>query len=198
MRGLTLRAPWAFAISFLGKNVENREWDDRLARLNDAYSLPGQEVAIHGGSAPLRPKRKPWRELDPKNPWYQLCEALENWQLAEEMGEKLLTQEAHDYLTKVRQGGPLQPEHFVMTGVVAVATVQRVTRASQSMWATQGDLHIELAEVKVLPRPVACPGAQGLWTLPEAIEEAVRDELTRWSVAQVPVDSGKTAEEWLR
>lgn len=194
LRALTLRHPWPFAICHLGKDCENREWDDRLARLNEIHAQLGQQIAIHGGSAPVRPRRKHWLELAADNPWRQLCEALEAWQTAPE----LMTQAAADYLHAHRAGEPLRPEHFVMPGIVAVATVQRVTRTSASRWAVPGDLHIELSEVTVLPQPVACPGSQGLWSVPPAIEGAVRRQLLGWSMAQVPVESGRDGAAWVR
>lgn len=198
MRALTLRHPWAFAVGFLQKDCENRDWDDHLCQLNGIHAMLGQRIAIHGGAAPQRPKRAtPLHKLAESNLWRQHCEDLDGLRYGPMLGQPLPTA-ARRYLLERSQGQRLTPEHFICTGVVAVATVQRITRASTSRWAAQGQLHIELSEVITLPRPVACPGAQGLWVLPEAIEEAVQHELTRWSVAQVPADSGKAAGEWLR
>lgn len=197
MRALTLRHPWAFAIAYLGKDVENREWSDELAHLNRIHAELGQRIAIHGGAAPVRPLRKHWRSLTPKNPWRELCEQVEIWQVLEQMGEGILTPAAAEYLHQARAGGPLRPEHFICTGIVAVATVQRVTRASTSRWAAHGDLHIELSEVIVLHRPVQTGGKQGLWTLDFEIEQAVSRQLTKWSMGQVPPSGGGEA-TWVR
>ncbi|MFE9099783.1 ASCH domain-containing protein [Actinomadura geliboluensis] len=40
-------------------------------------------------------------------------------------------------------------------------------------WAFSGQRHFKLADVKALPAPVPCHGAQKLWTLPVGVYEAV-------------------------
>ena len=44
MKALTIQQPWAAAIAYLGKNVENRDWPCPVA-------LIGQDVAIHASAA---------------------------------------------------------------------------------------------------------------------------------------------------
>lgn len=196
MKALTLRHPWAFAVAHCGKDVENREWDDRLADLMGVRQMIGEQIAIHGGARPQRPKRaKHWSQLSDTNIWRQCCSDLEG---LSHILERDLPDPAARYLAARYPGQPLTPEMFVIPGVVAVATIQRVTRTSSSRWAVPSQLHIELAEVITLPTPVQCPGSQGLWTLPPSIEDDVRQELTAWSRAQIPADSGRTAEEWLQ
>lgn len=195
MKALTLRHPWSWAIAYAGKDVENRDWSDDLARLNNAYRLPGERIAIHGGSAPERPRgKKHWRELATTNLWRQHCEDLEG--LHRILGGEL-PDTAAQFLAGRCPDGALKPEHFICPGIVAVATVQRVTRTCQSRWAAQGALHIELTEVITLPRPVQCSGKQGLWDLGFDLEELVQERLLEWSVQQVPADTGRTAQEWL-
>lgn len=195
MKVLTLTHPWPFAIAFAGKDVENRDWSDDLARLNNAYRLSGERIAIHGGRTPERPRgKKLWHELAATNPWRKHCEDLEAM-------HRILGGELPDTAAQFLAGrcpdGVLKPEHFICPGIVAVATVQRVTRTCQSRWAAQGALHIELTEVITLPRPVQCSGKQGLWDLGFDLEELVQERLLEWSVQQIPADTGRTAEEWL-
>jgi len=45
MKAITLKHPWAWAICYAGKRIENREW----APYKD---LIGQRIAIHGGVVP--------------------------------------------------------------------------------------------------------------------------------------------------
>ena len=45
MKALTLKHPWAWAICFLGKDIENRRW-------HPPASLIGRHFAIHGGVIP--------------------------------------------------------------------------------------------------------------------------------------------------
>jgi hypothetical protein len=46
-----------------------------------------------------------------------------------------------------------------------------------SPWAVPGQFHWTLADVRLLPDPVPCKGALGLWRLPEDVEAAVRAQL---------------------
>ena len=47
MKALTLRHPWAYAITRLGKDIENRTWKPTWAQL-----AHGDYLAIHGGAHP--------------------------------------------------------------------------------------------------------------------------------------------------
>lgn len=184
MKALTLKHPWAFAVAYLGKDCENREWDDRLTELMGIRRELGQRIAIHGGAAPARPKSaRHWSQLAPTNTWRQHCEDL---QAVHTLLGGRLPDAAARCIATTYPGERLRPEHFICPGIVAVATVERITRTSGSTWAAAGQLHIELSEVIVLPRPVQTSGKQGLWTLDPEIEQAVERELTRWSQAQVP------------
>lgn len=183
MKALTLRHPWPFAVAYLGKDVENREWDSRLVEVFGVDDLIGHQIAIHGGAVPKRGKNKAWREL--------LARVI----ACHEMIDGELPDSAAQYLAQKLPAGAdhIPAEHFVIGGVVAVATVAGYTRVSPSRWAIEGQLHLELRDVVTLREPVACPGAQGFWNLPPAIEDAV--------MAQVPAPTPKyghlTTEEWL-
>lgn len=194
MRCLTLRHPWAFAVAFLSKDVENREWDDRLAELMGIHAQVGQRIAIHGGAAPERPKRaRHWETLAPSNLWRQHCEDL---QAVHRLLDGQLPDAAARYLASHYPGQRLSPEMFICTGVVAVATVERVSRLvwPTSPWTVRGALNIELADVQVLPNPVQCTGKQGLWDLGEDLTAVVERRLTE----TLPVCTQRTGEEWLR
>lgn len=166
MKALTLRHPWAFAIAHLGKTVENREWDDRLVELMGVQHLVGERIAIHGGTAPQRPRR---RTVLPTNPWAEFTRDLHHIRRHILHGE--LPDPAAQYLAQ--QPSPLTPEAFILPGIVALATVQGVTRSSRDPWAAQGCLHILLSDVITLPEPVQVPGAQGFWTVPPVVEAEV-------------------------
>lgn len=190
MKALTLKHPWAFAVAYLGKDCENREWDDRLAELMGIRRELGQRIAIHGGAAPVRPKSgRHWSQLAPTNSWRQHCEDLRQIQFYLETHSGLPDAAAR-YLAQTYPGQSLTPELFILPGIVAVATVERITRTSGSRWAASGHLHIELSEVIALPRPVQTSGKQGLWVLDPDIEAAVNRQLTEWSRQQVPALPG--------
>ena len=57
-------------------------------------------------------------------------------------------------------------------GVVALATVGQPVAASRSPWFV-GRYGWPMLDVVRLPEPVACRGAQGLWTLPPEVEARV-------------------------
>lgn len=46
-----------------------------------------------------------------------------------------------------------------------------------SPWAVRGQWHIVFANVRVLPEPVPCRGALGLWRLTDEVEQAARGQL---------------------
>lgn len=180
MKAITLRHPWAFAVAFAGKDVENRDWDDRLADLMGLPAFIGSEIAIHGGSAPKRGKNKGWLEL------------TDGIRAIHGMTGGNLPNTAAQYLA--RQPGPLCAEHFITPGIVALATLTGARRGSESSWAVPGQLHLELSNVRPLSQAVLCPGAQGFWTLPPDLEEIVE----RRAAAPAGKWGALDAAEWLR
>lgn len=194
MKALTLRHPWPFAVCFLNKRVENREWDQRLEELFGVRHLVGEVVAIHGGAAPTRPLRRKLESLSPKNPWREFTADLGHIRANILGGE--LPDEAAQYLARTCPGG-LTPECFILPGIVAVATVSGTSRASRDRWAAQGCLHILLDQVITLPEPVECRGAQGLWEVPEVIEQEVTRRYRAVLNTRPPVSAEQTGAEWL-
>jgi hypothetical protein len=171
VKALTLRAPWAFAVAYLGKRTENRDWDPRTAEL---MGLPyiikaGEPIAIHGGTPPKRGKNKGWREFEA------------GFEAMVEMSGGMLTPEAEAYLQGVMGSGPMALEHFLTPGIVAVATVTHATRGTplNDPWAIPGQLHLLLNPVFTLPEAVPCAGSQGFWTVDEDTEEEVGRQVAR-------------------
>lgn len=191
MKALTLRHPWPFAVAYLGKRVENREWDDRLASLMGLDELVGETIAIHGGTAPQRPKRK---NVLPTNPWRQFAGDLGH--IREHILGGELPEEAAQHLARTCPG-PITPECFILPGIVAVGVLQGVTRASRDRWAAQGCLHLLLDDVVTLPEPVACPGAQGFWTVPDVIAAEVQRQVAQVQVARPHIAAEQTGADWL-
>ena len=195
MLALTLKHPWSWAIAHAEKRIENREWDDRLCEVFGVPRLIGEKIAIHGGSAPQRPKgRKHWRELSEKNPWREFCEGLE---AVQSMLDGDLPESAAQDLARRCPSGPLRPECFILPGIVAVGVLQGVTRASRDRWAAQGCLHLLLADVVTLPEPVACPGAQGFWTVPDVIAAEVQRQVAQVQVTRPAQYAHMDGAAWL-
>jgi hypothetical protein len=195
MKALTLRHPWAFAIAHLGKRIENRDWDARTADLMGLPQLVGETIAIHGGTAPQRPKRAGhWSQLAETNLWRQHCEDLQG--VHRILGGELPDGAARYFAS--RGISTLTPEAFILPGVVAVATISGTTRTSRDPWAAHGQLHILLSDVITLSEPVQCPGAQGFWTVPEAIEREVTTQYRSVLNARPPQHGHLTGQEWLQ
>lgn len=182
MKALTLRNPFAFAISHLGKNVENRDWDARTAELMGLPGLIGQQIAIHGGALPRRGRNQGWREF---------TEALAY--IHGLLDGELPDSAARFLARRMQLGATLRAEDFLVSGVVAVATISGTSRDSWSSWAVPGCLHLELSDVSALPEPVACAGAQGFWTVPEILE---REVLRQVSGTRPPVSAEQIQRVW--
>ena len=182
MKALTLIQPWAFAIAFGGKRIENRgAWRD-LCRGTDALAsrgILGERIAIHAG------KKVP-READIA----AVCDAL--W--PGRVGPKSL---------------PLMAK--VTGGIVAVARPVAVIRAEEPLERTGGSDHwpvykprredvlaaqvdaeqvarwwfgpyaIVLDDVVPLVDPVAVTPKFGLgfWQVPEDVERVVLAQVER-------------------
>lgn len=59
------------------------------------------------------------------------------------------------------------------TGAIVATAVATFRRDSQSAWALPGCWHWELGGVFVLPAPIPCRGAQGLWDVPVDVLDAI-------------------------
>lgn len=80
------------------------------------------------------------------------------------------------------QCGPIPALFEARMAVLAVADLIDVHRMDvdccTSVWRqTHGGVHLVLGNVRALPEPVPCKGAQGMWFLPEDVEARVRAEV---------------------
>lgn len=144
MRAITIRQPWLWAICRGGKDVENRS-NRRGSNLAAAqFNRPGP-VLLHASSR--------WADA-----------------AAEAKVRRLST------VDPGIAGGPrADPACYGNSGIVATAVIADVhtavdcydptTGAMCSPWADTAAAHIHLTDVHVLPTPIPCPGALGLWTV---------------------------------
>lgn len=164
LRALTLWAPWAWAICYLGKDVENRDWKRGVPQ-----SLVGQRLAIHAGS------RAQWTP----DVFGQVIDVAQHLQ---DRDRRLKAQYA------LRQHFPDKASIVAAAGdfcscIVAVATVHRVEAplsgpARMIEWRVSSQSGIYLRDVIVLPEPVAVPRGQlGLWILDSDIAAKVKQQL---------------------
>lgn len=143
IRGLTLWRPWAAAIVHGPKRIENRPWFPSLSFLDRLW------VAIHAG--------RRWDAAGARfiaETWTECPAAIDHDE--EEAG---------------------WPSTFAEQGVVGVARVVEVRPLDEvgpigAEWAF-GPWCWMLEDVRALPTPIPCRGAQGLWRLPDAVLAAV-------------------------
>lgn len=162
---LTLWPEWAWTIATIGrgspayqwepKDVENRGWHPR-------GRLPvGTRIAIHAGAhlggRPGRPAAQEAREavvsmlrnqrtLGPRPAW-----SHELWPMPVD---------AMDDVPR--------------SAIVCIATMAGYDQVQRTPWDVPGAWHWRLRDVVVLPSPVPCQGAQGLWSIPTDVRERLR------------------------
>jgi hypothetical protein len=157
MKALSVRQPWAWAIAFGQKDIENRTW-------GTGYRGP---LAIHAGARwdgdgafdkrVLRALHGFGDRFDPP-----LC--------VERLGPKT---------TRLLCDGQLTPGAVVaVVDLVGICTARSTSQqCGCGMWASEGQCHWRLAGVQPLAEPVPCKGRLGLWELPEDVEAAVTSQL---------------------
>lgn len=101
-------------------------------------------------------------------------------------------QEIRDALDWMEGRGIALPEALLVghlarygSAVVAVATLAGVVTESSDPWFV-GRFGWQLADVLALPEPVACRGAQKLWTLPVDVEARVLEQLAAGRAGAAP------------
>lgn len=150
---ITLWPEWAWAICFLDKRVENRDW-------HPPRHLIGRRLAIHAGAHVGGRKGAVARgegidalaRMASFANWKQTTDA-DNWGHA-------------DFLYCVRGGVTKDTaEHPIVTSaIVAVATLAGADTEDRTPWDVPGCWHWRLDDVVVLDPPAPMRGAQGLWT----------------------------------
>jgi ASCH domain len=157
LRALTVRQPWATAIIWGGKDIENR-------------------------SKPTKYRGRLWIHAGMHHPdWGDYLEvrglsgAVFGW--TDTRRVSMSAAEA--------QRAQRRKEHAGTRGVI-LGSVDVVgchgdetaeDRESCSPWARHGQHHWMLANPQPLAEPVPCRGMLGLWRLPEDVEKAVRAQL---------------------
>lgn len=175
-RSLTVKQPYAWAICYAGKDVENRTWP-----VPKTVELPFR-LMIHAGAS-RRMDSIGWPQGHPVHPpgidildnikvWTRERETVVGDRSTAELVDGALVHatHAHPYGSKLydNEGALAQP----FSAVVAVATVtgchEPSHRQCSSPWAIEGMFHWELSDVQRLTEPITdVKGRQGLW-IPDA------------------------------
>jgi hypothetical protein len=156
MRALSVRQPWAWAIAYAGKTVENR---------SRRFNHEGL-VAIHASLGLDEPGFFPRNEAG--HTAARKLDALG--------GRSNFWDARHFYI-----GGHRHPG-LGLGAIIAVARFDHChysadCHAKCSPWAIDGQWHICLDDVRPLAEPVPARGKLGLWTVPEDVESAVRAQI---------------------
>lgn len=170
---LTLWPEWAFAITDLGKRVENRP--QRVCRVV-AKTVGKAWLALHAGKhvggrpgfPALLEGRRAVRQMSEQaglgNPWAH---------------RTIHVRHGGDGFTLLCDEEKGQPVTLHTSTVVAVVRVGGVLLPGRGgmLWQVPSSWALKLGDVHVLPRPVPCKGAQGVWRLPEDVHQAVVEQL---------------------
>lgn len=161
MMALTLRHPWPWAICQLGKRVENRTWRPHPNQLKI-----GERFAIHGGKWPLDDRGVP---LGSSGSDY-VDEIVDT---VRELKEAGLCSDLSKITLRMLSA---------YVGIVAVATYGGAVSESANPWFV-GPNGWQLNDIIVIPEPVKCRGAQGLWPLADDVEAQVMAQLRKEGAA---------------
>ncbi len=160
MRALTLRQPWCFAITHLGKRVENRTQRPPAA-------LVGKRIAIHAAKG-VHPEYEAaaveWMHARGlwKPPSDGPCQGLGD-----------LAQGAIVATARIARWFKLSPGHKPDPETLAPGAAP--DEIQDSPWFT-GPVGILLADVVVLEEPVPARGMQGWWPVPADVEARVMEQ----------------------
>lgn len=148
LRALTLTPEWAWAVCHLDKRVENRMWPAPAG-------IIGQRIAIHAGM-----KAPDWAAVE-------LMARCAGWSI---LGNAWRDFRRGDTIVNRPDRNRLTRGAIVATAIVAGC--RAVDQRDAVGWEA-GPWCWDLAELRVLPAPVPCGGALGLWRVPTELAKAV-------------------------
>jgi len=176
-RAITLWPEWAWAVCYLGKNVENRPWKPPIPA--------GSHLAIHAGKNPGGTGRlgeamgsiKLLVEAAMRAGWTGTAKMI-----ADKPGHADIEIDFRRYEpgSLIETEATLKLSEITRGAVVAMAELGHFTSpaALNSPWAAGGPMWAwPLQDVLVLKQPIPCRGAQRLWFLPPAVESELRVQL---------------------
>lgn len=162
MKAITLWPEWAWAICYLDKRVENREWAPPLG-------VRGKRIAIHAGAhfggRPGRPAKR--EALDAvADMAYRAGWRVYNFGSGYGRRFSPASAEAESFV--------LRPDTVTTSAIVATAVVTGFRRGfadnvKATGWEVPGATWWLLDKVVVLDQPVPCAGKQGLWSVPDDV-----------------------------
>lgn len=173
MKGLTLMEPWGYAHVHLGKRVENRTW--RIPR--ERYALHSGKSVDHDGTRYIESLglRVDWSKVVP-SAVFAVCDIVKLVEIDEEKKMTGLHQamlfdvlENVDHEGRLDDMGKVEPGQPL--GLLSIPEDQR-------KWAFGPWAHLyDPRTFRILPKPVPCKGAQGLWDLPSPVWQSILEQM---------------------
>ena len=167
MKAITLKQPWAYAITDLGKNIENRNWLPMLYR----SSSKGETLALHAGMS--FDKEESWATILitsgvlPPSREKLITGAIVA--VAEVVGWLELTCTSHC------ANGNIEARYFDMH---PFKNYTNYGSNNYGKWFF-GRYGWILANVRKLRVPIPYKGALGRWDVPEIIKTVIYEEIAR-------------------
>ncbi|MFI7644097.1 ASCH domain-containing protein [Nonomuraea sp. NPDC049400] len=150
MKALSVRQPWAWAITHGQKDIENRTW-------TTGYRGP---LAIHAGAR--------WDEDGAYDK--RILRALHAF--GDRFDPPLRVERLGHKTMRLLRDRQLTPSAIVaVVDVVGICTARSMSeQCGCGLWAAEGQCHWRLANPRPLPEPVPCKGRLSLWELPADVE----------------------------
>lgn len=148
IRGLTIKQPWCYAISHLGKRIENRTWAPTYRGL-----LALHASASVGSRADFNRQVLVAADLGDAS-----LELVRRGSLLR--GAVFAVASLNDVCAASLRSGRSGP-----------------LRCSCGKWAATQHCHLRLTQLRLLPVPVPAKGALSLWRLPADVDAAVRAQI---------------------
>lgn len=168
---LTLIPPWAHAIAYWGKRVENRTWAP-------PRHLFGRQIAIHSGKSPWRQRKNgEWTisrdAFDDVCSTVRFCEAAAPGMVSNPTTGEWIHERCSAVLCVATLAGWVHERgNFDLVPEIAGLPVEYL----RSPYFV-GPYGWVLTDVMTLASPVPCSGKQGVWSLPADVDAAVRAQL---------------------
>lgn len=145
---LTLHPEWAWAVAWLKKTHENRDWAN--------HAVVGRWLAIHGG------KSVGGKVITKKDGSF----SDGHWEALADMVSTAKNANIREY-----PDGAITPQRMIDEGrgIVALARITGCVEQSDSKWFF-GPYGFELSDVVRLDKPVPCNGAQMFWSVKKTPE----------------------------
>lgn len=160
---LTLHPEWAWAVTHLGKRVENRS--ERVCR-QIANRVGNGWLAIHAGV------RRP-ADFTAVGPMLDELDPFGDWTVQRRDGEPALFRV---WVGRSQNPLTITDADLPRGAIVALAQLGDVLPLGvEAPWKVTESAALRFSDVFVLADPIPCKGAQGLWTPTPDVQDAIAE-----------------------